>query len=426
MISFLAYVELPLNRVSGDSVLLFDDYDQMLTPIADITSRGSERSEQHDLQVQGQCAIRPTTSIHRGLDTARQRAKDLRQRAKDFSLAVPVQGGKMIVLATSGSMDALPLAMFDQVLEVHKPRDDDRKALLSDIFSPRSNNSEQSEKIIETVSFQNRGCTWSEFMGKCRESIIDQLDEDGRRGTLNLHIMRRAIKIFGETSAQDRLKGFTGQGDNGIRVWCPSELRSLLGAYKNGVCGNSLLPWEQRREWAQLEAEILTPLCHSQDLHSLLRQSNDQSKKGMQWEHRAGVLLTGASGKGKSLIARHCAAHASSLLPMLCLIEVNCVCLVRKEIGESERAIKEVFDLARSVAPSILILDGVNNIATVRGRDNSIHGTMDRILSTLLMQMDGFQGDSRQPAIIGVANQSDWVDQALCRPGRLAKTINMF
>lgn len=423
MISFLAYVELPLNRISCDSVLLLDDFDLVCTPITKIMSRGSERSVSTSGQckVQGQCAVRSTMSIHRGLDT-------LRQRAKDLGLIVPVQGSKMIALATSRDTDALPLTMFDQVLEVRKPRDDDRRALMSEILCQRStnfNNIEQSGKCIEIGTLQHCGCTWSEFMRKCRESIIDQLDENGKRVALDLEIMRRAIKIFGETSAQGKLKGFTGQGDNGIKVWGPSELTSLLDAYRNGVDSGALLPWEQRREWAQLEAGILTPLCHSQDLKSLLRQDNDHHNKAIQWESLAGVLLTGASGKGKSSIARHCAAFASALIPTLCLIEVNCVCLVRKEIGESERAIKHVFDLARSAAPSVLVLDGINNIATVRGKDSTTHGTMDRILSTLLMHMDGFQGDSRQPAVIGVADQSDWVDQALCRPGRLAMTIEI-
>ena len=416
MISFLAYVELPLNRISCDSVLLFDDFDLVCTPVTKLILRRSERSGQH--KVQGQCAIRSTMSIHRGLGA-------LRQRAKDLGLTVPVQGSKMIALATSRDTDALPLTMFDQVLEVHKPRDDDRRTLISEIFSLRSGtlDTEQSRKLIEMDTLQNCGCTWSEFMRKCRESIIDQLDENGKRVAFDLEMMRRAIKIFGESSAQDKIRGFTRQGDNGIKVWGRSELTNLLDAYRNGVNSSALLPWEHRRDWAQLEAGILTPLCHSQDLNFLLQRDNGNHNKTKQ--PLAGVLLTGASGKGKSSIARHCAAFASSLLPTLCLIEVNCVCLVRKEIGESERAIKHVFDLARSAAPCVLVLDGIDNIATVRGKDSTTHGTMDRILSTLLMHMDGFQGDSRQPTVIGIADQSDWVDQALCRPGRLAMTITI-
>ena len=421
MISCLAYVELPLNRISCDSVLLFDDFDLVCTPITNTKTMpmGSERSGLFELQ--GLCAIRSTTSIHRGLDT-------LRQRAKDLHLTAPAQGSKMVALATSRDMDAVPLTMFDKVFEVHKPKDNDRRALISEMFSPGSivlNNSEQSEKFIEAVTLQNCNCTWPEFMQKCRKSIIDQQNENAKRGALDLEITEPAIKILGDAFAQHKLKEFTRQGDNGINVWSPSELTSFLDTYRNGIDSGALLPWEQRQEWAQLEAGILAPLCHSQELNSLLRQDNDNCNKATQWEPLAGVLLAGASGKGKSSIARHCAAFASSLLPTLCLIEVNCVCLVRKEMGESERAIKQVFDLARSAAPSVLVLDGIDNIATVRGKDSTTHGTMDRILSTLLMHMDGFQGDSRQPTVIGIADQSDWVDQALCRPGRLAMTITI-
>ena len=107
------------------------------------------------------------------------------------------------------------------------------------------------------------------------------------------------------------------------------------------------------------------------------------------------------------------------------MIDVNCVSLVRKELGESERAIRQLFDLAKNAAPCVMVLDGIDNIATARGKDNSTHGTMDRMLSTLLTHMDGLQGASVQPAIIGITVQSDWVDQAVLRPGRLAKTITI-
>ena len=420
-ISFLAYIELPLNHMSGDSTLFLDDFDQVHAPITKIVLRRTGRSGQ--LEVQGKCEIRQTTSIHRGLHM-------LRHRAKDWSLSVSVKGSKMIVLITSRDTDTLPASMFDQVLELHKPRGDDRRALLSEIFLTRitkCNNDDQFEKFIETITFQTRGRDWSEIMRKCRESIIEEVEESGGGGApLNPQTMGRITKRFGETSPQDECKRLTGQGNDGIRVFGPNELASLLDNYKSGIHSGDLSPWEQRQEWAQLEAGILTAMCHSQDFLSLLRRGSEDHKEKSKREPLAGILLTGASGKGKSSIARHCAAFASSLIPTLSLLEVNCVCLVRKEIGESERAIQHVFDLARSVAPSILVLDGIENIATVRGKDNSTHGTMDRILSTLLTSLDGFQGDSRQPAVVGIAAEADWVDPALCRPGRLARTINVL
>lgn len=419
LVSLSSYLELPLNRMSGDSMLLLDDFDKVHESVAKVLTRGSGRPGRS--KVHNQSAIRPTTSIQRVVDL-------LRQRAKDLCLAVSVEGSKLVALATARDIESLPVSLFDHMIELQEPRDDERRALISEFFFPRGNvfsNGEQLEVALETLVVETSGRTWSELMRKCREGITERLEKNDMRLSVDRHAMRRTVKGFAETSARDKLKELTGQGDSIIRVFGPNDLSSLLAVYRNHDHSGALLPWDQRQEWAQLEAGVLTPLCHSQDLRSLLRQDHNGGAEITEGEPLAGVLLTGASGSGKTSIARHCAAFASSLLPSLCLIEVNCVRLVRKEIGESERAIRQVFDLARSAVPCILVLDGVENIATVRGKDNSTHGTMDRILSTLLTHMDGVQGDSRQPAVIGVTVHSDWVDQTLCRPGRLAMTINV-
>ena len=82
----------------------------------------------------------------------------------------------------------------------------------------------------------------------------------------------------------------------------------------------------------------------------------------------------------------------------------------------------------------IVILDGIENIAPVRGNDNTTEGTMDRLLSTLLIEMDGCtssQSDQSESsrngiAIIGIThNPPSWIDPALLRPGRLEKCIEM-
>ena len=107
---------------------------------------------------------------------------------------------------------------------------------------------------------------------------------------------------------------------------------------------------------------------------------------------------------------------------------------VHLQAGGLERSLHKLFETARSAAPCIVILDGIENIAPVRGNDNTTEGTMDRLLSTLLIEMDGCSSNhgsqnevSRNGiAIIGIThNPSSWIDPALLRPGRLEKCIEM-
>jgi peroxin-6 len=78
-----------------------------------------------------------------------------------------------------------------------------------------------------------------------------------------------------------------------------------------------------------------------------------------------------------------------------------------------------------------VLMDGIENIAAVRGNDNTIKGTMDRVLSTLLTELDGVDSETfslDKPAclsIIAITHNANWIDPALRRPGSLGRVIDM-
>jgi transitional endoplasmic reticulum ATPase len=107
---------------------------------------------------------------------------------------------------------------------------------------------------------------------------------------------------------------------------------------------------------------------------------------------------------------------------------VECPELVNKVVGESERAVARLFHTARQAAPCILFLDHVEAIAGRRGFDTSSEQTMDRLLSTLLVEMDGVAsssstgtgtGTAAPVIVIAATNHRDLLDEAILRPGRL-------
>ena len=179
--------------------------------------------------------------------------------------------------------------------------------------------------------------------------------------------------------------------------------------------------------WQALERLILMPLCRARAVGKLIYEHGSKTRKGFV----GGVLLTGPPGSGLTTMAYHCAAIASTLLASVKLLDVSCTSLIHSEVGSSERAVHRLFKSVRESAPCILLMDGIENVAAVRGNDSTTEGTMDRVLSTLLTELDGVDGGeliSEEGAgfvVIGITHFVDWIDPALRRPGRLEKVIEL-
>ncbi|PWV36541.1 MAG: AAA family ATPase, partial [Desulfurococcaceae archaeon] len=97
--------------------------------------------------------------------------------------------------------------------------------------------------------------------------------------------------------------------------------------------------------------------------------------------------------------------------------------ILSKWVGESERAIREIFRKARMVAPAIIFLDEIDSIAPARGsRVDS--GVTDRIVNQLLTEMEGIK-PLRGVVVIAATNRPDLLDPALLRPGRFDRIIKI-
>jgi proteasome regulatory subunit len=133
-----------------------------------------------------------------------------------------------------------------------------------------------------------------------------------------------------------------------------------------------------------------------------------------------GVLLYGAPGTGKTLIAKAVAHEAKANF-----IRMSGSELVHKFIGEGAGLVRELFQLARERAPAIIFIDEIDAVGSTRTNDGtSGSAEVQRTLMQLLAEMDGFdnRGDVR---IMAATNRADMLDPALLRPGRFDRLIEI-
>jgi transitional endoplasmic reticulum ATPase len=133
-----------------------------------------------------------------------------------------------------------------------------------------------------------------------------------------------------------------------------------------------------------------------------------------------GILLYGTPGTGKTMVAKAVATNSEANF-----ISIKGPELISKWVGESEKGIREVFRKARQAAPSVIFFDEIDAIAPRRGGgDFGDANVTERVISQLLTELDGLE-DLRNVVTIGATNRIDIVDNALLRPGRFDRIVEV-
>jgi transitional endoplasmic reticulum ATPase len=130
-----------------------------------------------------------------------------------------------------------------------------------------------------------------------------------------------------------------------------------------------------------------------------------------------GILLYGPPGCGKTLLARAVATESEANF-----ISVKGPEIFSKWVGESEKAIREIFRKARMAAPTVIFLDEVDSLIPRRGSGYGDSGVTERVISQLLTEMDGLEA-LQNVVVIAATNRPDILDPALLRPGRFDRLI---
>lgn len=149
------------------------------------------------------------------------------------------------------------------------------------------------------------------------------------------------------------------------------------------------------------------------EIVSCLQGSINYNKLGAKLPR--GVLLVGPPGTGKTLLARAVAGEAG--VPFF---SVSASEFVELFVGRGAARIRDLFNVAKKCAPSIVFIDELDAVGGKRGR--SFNDERDQTLNQLLTEMDGFESDMKV-IVIAATNRPEALDPALCRPGRFSRKV---
>ena len=303
--------------------------------------------------------------------------------------------GQVVVIGATNRVDAIDAALrrpgrFDREIEIGVPSELDR----IEILKIHTRGMPLSEDVsLETLAQQTHGFVGADLAALAREAAIRAL----RRYLPDLDLDAEEVPA----EVLDSLRVLASDFRSAQRDVGPSAMREVMLEVSH-------VKWDNVGGLEEAKTEVREaveyPLTHRQKFEDL----------GI--EPPRGVLLYGPPGTGKTLIAKAVASESGANF-----IPVRGPQLLSKWVGESERAVREVFKKARQVSPSIIFFDEIDALAPARGTSNDSH-VIDNVLNQILTEMDGLE-ELKDVVVMGATNRPDIVDPALLRAGRFDRLV---
>ena len=305
--------------------------------------------------------------------------------------------GKVVVIAATNRPDSIDPALrrpgrFDREIEIGIPDEDGR----NEILSIHTRGMPIDEKVdLNQISKTTHGFVGADLEVLSKEAamrslrrILPEIDLDEEK--ISAEILQK-IQITNE-DFRDALKE--------VR---PSALREVQVQVPN-VSWDDVGGLDELKE--ELREAVEWPIKHKEAFEYV----DVESPKG--------VLLHGPPGTGKTLIAKALAKMTDSNF-----ISIKGPELLSKWVGESEKGVREIFRKARQAAPCIIFFDEIDALVPRRSGTESSH-VSENVVSQILTEIDGLE-ELHNVLIIGATNRLDIVDEALLRPGRFDRIIEV-
>ena len=305
--------------------------------------------------------------------------------------------GRVIVIGATNRPDALDPALrrpgrFDREIEIRPPDKRARK----EILQVHVRNMPLAEDVdLEKIAEMTHGYTGADLAALVKEAAMSALRRFIKSGKIDLNkpIPAEVLKQL-KVTMSDFLEA--------MKYVQPSLIREIYIEMPE-VRWEDIGGLDDVKQ--QLREAVEWPLRHPE----VFEQMGIRPPKG--------ILLFGPPGTGKTLLAKAAATESGANF-----IAVRGPEILSKWVGESEKAIRQIFRRARQVAPTIIFFDEIDSIAPARGMRHDTSGVTDRIVNQLLTEMDGIE-PLTNVVVIAATNRPDILDPALLRPGRFDRLI---
>ncbi|KAL7932351.1 P-loop containing nucleoside triphosphate hydrolase protein [Trichoderma chlorosporum] len=340
--------------------------------------------------------------------------KMLNQFTRQMQRIQQEQANVLAMATTSRLTDVDPVALeaglFERTIQMRVPDLDARHDILKVVTR---------EKILsdslnlEEVAKMTHGFVGADIIivttlaeQAAQERILNTEDPDGRQLELLTRPPHRDQMDVSDISLDLRQPAFTTIPTEPLTL---DDFRLAIKGFTPSLRreGFTVIPsvtWDQvgalEKVREQLHMSIIGPI------------KNPELYQEFGLRRPAGALLWGPPGCGKTLVAQAVANEAQASF-----ILINGPELLNKYVGESERAVRELFQRARSSTPCILFFDEIDSL--VPRRDNASTDAGVRVVNALLTELDGAQ-DRSGIYVMGTTNRPDMIDAAMLRPGRLS------
>jgi transitional endoplasmic reticulum ATPase len=306
--------------------------------------------------------------------------------------------GKLVVIGATNRPNAIDPALrrpgrFDREIDIGIPDEQGRL----DILLIHSRGMPLTEDVnLESIAKVTHGFVGADLEALSKEAAMRSL----RRilPEINLEQPKIPVEIL------NKIKITKQDFDEALRDVQPSAMREVLVQRPN-------VGWEDIGGLQQVKEELAEaiewPLKHA----NLFAEANVEPPKG--------ILLYGPPGTGKTMIAKAVAATSEANF-----ISIKGPELISKWVGESEKGVREVFRKARQAAPCVIFFDELDAVAPRRGGSEGDAHVTERLLSQMLTELNGLE-DLKGVVVIGATNRPDIIDEALLRPGRFDRILEV-
>src|ERR671934_321287 len=306
--------------------------------------------------------------------------------------------GKIVVIGATNRPNALDPALrrpgrFDREIEIGIPDEQGRL----DIVLIHTRGMPLTEDVdLASIARVTHGFVGADLEALSKEAAMRSL----RRILPDINLEQPKIPA----EILNKIKVTKQDFDEALRDIQPSALREVLVQRPN-------VKWEDIGGLQVIKEELAEaiewPLKHA----DLFAQADVNPPKG--------ILLYGPPGTGKTMIAKAVATTSEANF-----ISIKGPELISKWVGESEKGVREVFRKARQAAPCVVFFDELDPIAPRRGGSEGDSHVTERVISQMLTELDGLE-DLKGVVVIGATNRPDIIDEALLRPGRFDRILEV-